>query len=503
MSCPPRGPPGPSVASVPMGCDNSGDRRRPWAPTGRTPGPGGPVVRVPPWARCIVWSSSAPALRGLSAARTLVGEPVEVTIVDRGISTPSSPCSTKWPPPASSPGTWPTRSGPSSGGPTMSTFRFATVTGADWDRRQVILDGGRARSPSTRSSWPAGPRPSSSGSPGPPSSASPSTPSPTPGASATTCCAGSSRPTPIRRWSPRVPLNFVVVGGGPTGVEVAGALAELLDVAVRHDGFRFPRGSARIILVDGLDRLLTPFKPSAVGLHRPDPRGPGDRAAAGPHGAIGHQHLRRARQGRPDPDPDGGLGRRRHRGGHRRLTPGRAGRRQRSPGGRSRPHAGRPTGRLRRRRRRRRAVGTGVGRSREDLPPARPGGHPVGRPRRPPDRQPDRRSSHAAVPLQGQGHHGHHRAAGGHHRVPQRRWWSRERSGWLVVAGPAPRLPGRIPEQDHRAGQLVVAVPVVGIGTPGHRGRRPRAERGGCRTRTATRRPVRLRADRRRGSGVR
>jgi NADH dehydrogenase len=56
-------------------------------------------------------------------------------------------------------------------------------------------------------------------------------------------------------------LTFVVVGGGPTGVEVAGALAELLDVAVRHDGFNFARDSGRIILVDGLDRLLTPFKP--------------------------------------------------------------------------------------------------------------------------------------------------------------------------------------------------------------------------------------------------
>jgi len=59
-------------------------------------------------------------------------------------------------------------------------------------------------------------------------------------------------------------LTFVVVGGGPTGVEVAGALAELLDVAVRHDGFDFARSSGRIILVDGLDRLLTPFEPSAA-----------------------------------------------------------------------------------------------------------------------------------------------------------------------------------------------------------------------------------------------
>ena len=59
-------------------------------------------------------------------------------------------------------------------------------------------------------------------------------------------------------------LTFVVVGGGPTGVEVAGALAELLDVAVRHDGFRFDRSAGRIILVDGLDRLLMPFKESAA-----------------------------------------------------------------------------------------------------------------------------------------------------------------------------------------------------------------------------------------------
>jgi NADH dehydrogenase len=58
-------------------------------------------------------------------------------------------------------------------------------------------------------------------------------------------------------------LTFVVVGGGPTGVEVAGALAELLDVSVRHDGFAFPRDRARIVVVDGLDRLLTPFKEAA------------------------------------------------------------------------------------------------------------------------------------------------------------------------------------------------------------------------------------------------
>jgi NADH:ubiquinone reductase (H+-translocating) len=60
------------------------------------------------------------------------------------------------------------------------------------------------------------------------------------------------------------PLTFVVVGGGPTGVEVAGALAELLDLAVRHDGFRFARATARIIVVDGIERLLATFAPQAA-----------------------------------------------------------------------------------------------------------------------------------------------------------------------------------------------------------------------------------------------
>jgi NADH dehydrogenase len=55
-----------------------------------------------------------------------------------------------------------------------------------------------------------------------------------------------------------------VAGGGPTGVEVAGALAELLDVAVKHDGFGFQRSAGHIILVDALDRLLTPFTKSAA-----------------------------------------------------------------------------------------------------------------------------------------------------------------------------------------------------------------------------------------------
>ena len=54
-------------------------------------------------------------------------------------------------------------------------------------------------------------------------------------------------------------MTFVVIGGGPTGVEMAGAIAELAKRALAAD-FRSidPRG-ARIILVEAAPRLLTPF----------------------------------------------------------------------------------------------------------------------------------------------------------------------------------------------------------------------------------------------------
>jgi NADH dehydrogenase len=58
-------------------------------------------------------------------------------------------------------------------------------------------------------------------------------------------------------------LTFVVVGGGPTGVEVSGAIVELLDMSMGRDGFRFDRSMARVIIVDGLDHVLSAFKRSA------------------------------------------------------------------------------------------------------------------------------------------------------------------------------------------------------------------------------------------------
>jgi NADH dehydrogenase len=56
-------------------------------------------------------------------------------------------------------------------------------------------------------------------------------------------------------------LNFVVVGGGPTGVEMAGAIAELAKRALASDFRTIDPRSARIILVEAGPRLLTPFDP--------------------------------------------------------------------------------------------------------------------------------------------------------------------------------------------------------------------------------------------------
>lgn len=54
-------------------------------------------------------------------------------------------------------------------------------------------------------------------------------------------------------------LTFVIVGGGPTGVEYAGALAELLHLVLGRDFPELDPGAARIVLLEGADRLLPAF----------------------------------------------------------------------------------------------------------------------------------------------------------------------------------------------------------------------------------------------------
>src|SRR5690554_3762690 len=57
-------------------------------------------------------------------------------------------------------------------------------------------------------------------------------------------------------------LTFVVVGAGPTGVELAGALIEIAVHAMTREFRRIDPSQARVILVEGTDRVLPPYPES-------------------------------------------------------------------------------------------------------------------------------------------------------------------------------------------------------------------------------------------------
>jgi len=57
-------------------------------------------------------------------------------------------------------------------------------------------------------------------------------------------------------------LTFVIIGGGPTGVELAGTLAELAKAALARDFRRIDTTTARIVLIEAGPRLLPSFPPS-------------------------------------------------------------------------------------------------------------------------------------------------------------------------------------------------------------------------------------------------
>lgn len=60
----------------------------------------------------------------------------------------------------------------------------------------------------------------------------------------------------------RTMLSFAIVGGGPTGVEMSGALAELIGLVLRRDYPDLDHAETKVVLVEGSDRLLGAFDPS-------------------------------------------------------------------------------------------------------------------------------------------------------------------------------------------------------------------------------------------------
>src|SRR5262245_30289922 len=63
-----------------------------------------------------------------------------------------------------------------------------------------------------------------------------------------------TRPEEVRAW-----LTFVIVGAGATGLELAGALAEIANETLRHDFRNINPTEARILLVEGGPRILPAF----------------------------------------------------------------------------------------------------------------------------------------------------------------------------------------------------------------------------------------------------
>lgn len=63
-------------------------------------------------------------------------------------------------------------------------------------------------------------------------------------------------PEKVKTW-----LTFVIVGGGPTGVELAGAIGEIARHTLRNNFRHIDPAQAQVILLEGADRILPPYPP--------------------------------------------------------------------------------------------------------------------------------------------------------------------------------------------------------------------------------------------------
>jgi NADH dehydrogenase len=98
-------------------------------------------------------------------------------------------------------------------------------------------------------------------------------------------------------------LTFVVVGGGPTGVEMAGAISELAQHTLRADFRTFNPAKVRIVLVEGQKRILGAFAEKLSGKAKASLEGMGVEVHLDTHvTAIEPDHvLMRADGGKAEP----------------------------------------------------------------------------------------------------------------------------------------------------------------------------------------------------------
>ena len=144
------------------------------------------------------------------------------------------------------------------------SFRVGTVEGASFERRELLLDGGE-RIPYDFLVLAAGATTADYGVPGVAEHAFglKSLPDAVNLRSHVLECfeAASRDPSAIDRGA----LTFVVAGGGPTGVEMSGALVELFEHVLRRDYPALDVGRARVVLLERDEKLLAAFQASLRG----------------------------------------------------------------------------------------------------------------------------------------------------------------------------------------------------------------------------------------------
>ena len=195
---------------------------------------------------------------GISAARALADTPVDVTIVDQHNFHTFSPLLYQVATSSLAPDDIaPNLRGIVRNDPNIEA-RMNTVRGVDFERREVLVDGD-APLDYDYLVLAAGAVSSDFGVPGAAEHAIPLK---------TLADASKIRNTVLARFEEadadpsRVDdgtLTFVVAGGGPTGVELCGALGELILLVLRKDFKRLDVGRARVVLVEMTEHLLGSF----------------------------------------------------------------------------------------------------------------------------------------------------------------------------------------------------------------------------------------------------